>query len=124
MKIEDYMVGEYLHTEEFLTKKEKRSFEQVEKYVSKNRESTLQNMTEKKAERWEDDNFDYDFAKDWSPDWEEKFINSQLEMMIEAVNKSSQKSTKWWNIKALIYIIYLVVIWLAVILLIRHNGIM
>lgn len=122
-KVEDYMVGEYLNTEEFLTEKEKRSFEQVEKYVNNNREPILQNMAEKKAERWEM----YDFIKDWSfdCDWEEKFINSQLEMMIEAVNKNSQKNGNWWNIKSvLMYIIYLVVILLAIILLIRQNGIM
>lgn len=122
-KVEDYMVGEYLNTEEFLTEKEKISFEQVEKYVNNNREPILQNMAEKKAERWEM----YDFIKDWSfdCDWEEKFINSQLEMMIEAVNKNSQKNGNWWNIKSvLMYIIYLVVILLAIILLIRQNGIM
>ena len=122
-KVEDYMVGEYLNTEEFLTEKEKRSFEQVEKYVNNNREPILQNMAEKKAERWEM----YDFIKDWSfdCDWEEKFINSQLEMMIEAVNKNSQKNGNWWNIKSvLMYIIYLVVILLAIILFIRQNGIM
>ena len=122
-KVEDYMVGEYLNTEEFLTEKEKRSFEQVEKYVNNNREPILQNMAEKKAERWEM----YDFIKDWSfdCDWEEKFINSQLEMMIEAVNKNSQKNGNWWNVKSvLMYIIYLVVILLAIILLIRQNGIM
>ena len=123
-KVEDYMVGEYLNTEEFLTKKEKRSFEQVEKYVSKSRDETLQNMTKRKSERWDDDNFDYNSIIDESSNWEEKYINLQIEKMITAIDNNSKSTTNRGSIKTiLIYILYMVIIGGAALLLARQNGI-
>ena len=124
-KLDAYTVGEYLNTEEFLTKKEKRSFEQVEKYVSKNRDETLQDMTKRKSERWDEDNFDYNSLVDEFTNWEEKYVNLKLEKMITSVNANSKSNTNWSQIKTIItYLIYLMIIGGAVLLLAMQNGIL
>lgn len=124
-KVEDYMVGEYLNTEEFLTKEEKRSFEQVEKYVSKNWDETLQNMTKRKTERWDEDNFDYNSLVDEFTNWEEKYVNLQLEKMITAVNNSSKSGKNRGNFKSIfIYIIYILIVGGTALLLAKQNGIL
>lgn len=124
-KLDAYTIGEYLNTEEFLTKKEKRSFEQVEKYVNKNREETLNNMTKRKCERWDEDNIDYSWIVDEYTNWEEKYVNLELEKMITAVHDRSKSNTNWNNLKSIImYILYLLIIGGAALLLAKQNGIL
>jgi len=124
-KLEAYLVGEYLNTEEFLTKKEKKSFEQVEKYVNKDREKTLQHMTKKRAERWDSENIDYNFVVDETTDWEKKIVNSELEMMIAAVNNNSKSNTNRSSVRtSLMYILYIIIIVGAIFILATQNGIL
>lgn len=122
-KIADYLVGEYLNTEEFLTIKERKSFEQVEKFVSKKWDKTLDEMSKKKAERGDSDGFDYGAIVDEFTDWEEKYVNLELEKMITAVGNNSKSNTNRISIKViLMYILYIVIIGGVALLLARENG--
>ena len=124
-KIADYLVGEYLNTEEFLTKKERRSFEQVEKFVNKKWDKTLDEMSKKKAERWTSEDFDYGAIVDEYTGWEEKYVNLQLEKMITAIDNNSKSSTNRGSIKViLMYILYIIIIGGVALLLAKQNGIL
>lgn len=103
---------------EFLTEKERKSFEQVEKFVSKNWKEVEENLRKKKSERLVDDDF-----KKFSSKWEkDRYENARLESMISQVAVKSNWS--WWVWKdkqyKTLYIIYIIVLFVAVIFCVIH----
>ena len=103
---------------EFLTEKERKSFEQVEKFVSKNWKEVEENLRKKKSERVVDDDF-----KKFSSKWEkDRYENARLESMISQVAVKSNWS--WWVWKdkqyKILYIIYIIVLFVAVIFCVIH----
>lgn len=103
---------------EFLTEKERKSFEQVEKFVSKNWKEVEENLRKKKSERVVDDDF-----KKFSSKWEkDRYENARLESMISQVAVKSNWS--WWVWKdkqyKTLYIIYIIVLFVAVIFCVIH----
>lgn len=71
---------------EFLTEKERKSFEQVEKYVSKNRKDVEDNLRKRKSERVVED----DFRKFTSKSEKDRYEEAKLESMISQVAFSSK----------------------------------
>ncbi len=103
---------------EFLTEKERKSFEQVEKFVSKNWKEVEENLRKKKSERVVDDDL-----KKFSSKWEkDRYENARLESMISQVAVKSNWSWRVWKDKQYktLYIIYIIVLFVAVIFCVIH----
>lgn len=103
---------------EFLTEKERRSFEQVEKYVDKTRSEVEKNMHKKKSERVGDE----DFRKFKSKSEKDRYEEARLESMISQVWLKSKNSSEWLKSREskIFYIIYLVIIVAIVVFCVKH----
>lgn len=103
---------------EFLTEKERKSFEQVEKYVSKNWKEVEENIRRKKSERVGDE----DFRKFTSKSEKDRYEEAKLESMISQVWLISKNSWEWLKSREskVLYIIYLVVIFAIVVFCAKH----
>lgn len=114
-KIPDYLVWERI-SQEFLTEKERKSFEQVEKYVSKNREKTAQKISDRKNWRAVASVYSQDKSSSISDDkaWLE-FMIAQVAQQTKVDWRNNRK--KWTNI---LYIIYLILICVAIIFCMKY----
>lgn len=103
---------------EFLTEKEKKSFEQVEKYVSKSWKDVEENIRKRKSERVVED----DFREFSTKSEKDKYEEAKLESMISQVWLKSKNSSEWLKSKEskVLYIIYLVIIIVIVVFCAKH----
>lgn len=116
MLMEEIAVEERFQ-KEFLTKKQQKSFDQVEKYVSKNWKDLEENLRKKKAERWVEDDGKFSTKSE-----KDRYEEAKLETMISQVALSSKWSSWWEKSKEakILYVIYLVILLAIVIFCAKH----
>lgn len=116
MLMEEIAVEERFQ-KEFLTKKQQKSFDQVEKYVSKNWKDLEENLRKKKAERWVEDDGKFSTKSE-----KDRYEEAKLETMISQVALSSKWSSWWEKSKEakILYVIYLVILLAIVIFYAKH----
>ena len=113
----DEIAVEERFQKEFLTKKQQKSFDQVEKYVSKNWKDLEENLRKKKAERWVEDDGKFSTKSE-----KDRYEEAKLETMISQIALSSKWSSWWEKSKEakILYVIYLVILLAIVIFCAKH----
>lgn len=103
--LEELMIWEKLHSEEFLTKKEKRELKRVEKFVDKRRDKTLQHISKRKEERKSEEIVDsLNFR-------ESKYRNPDMEKLVNNFSRNCKNQINWRDTNKIIkYLIYLTIL--------------
>ena len=103
--LEELMIWEKLHSEEFLTEKEKRELKRVEKFVDKRRDKTLQHISKRKEERKSEEIVDsLNFR-------ESKYRNPDMEKLVNNFSRNCKNQINWRDTNKIIkYLIYLTIL--------------